>query len=352
MLKQSVQFKTMMATALKNCPKNVLELKQKRSREQGKLRAGLNRLTKKLDRATNVEGLGHVDVNVGGAGEDVELLPYYLLQPKAKSGPPRYRPYLGEGEIIVIQETTGQGWHRGRLNKHSSKYKNDGYKWGYCVTPEDPDQEGDAEEHWAYLELGKDWGVLRRVDTLIDLTKVQLLIPGRTLVAHTVISTCTECNGGEIKLFKEEVEYLRDKLPFNCAHGRKIEDFQPESTTDGPILGTPRPGNPLVPPTGGGLDATRRLAAPSSMASTVDADRIAARCTKLERLFDRLVEVHADLRDAIQNCHLGEIIGYQELDLHTWRGQSCLGSTASQRDLWTSKEGFKSSSKECRGLLC
>ena len=41
-----------MSTALvKKCPQNVSELKQKRSREQGKLRAPLDRVNKKLDKA-------------------------------------------------------------------------------------------------------------------------------------------------------------------------------------------------------------------------------------------------------------------------------------------------------------
>ena len=57
-----------------------------------------------------------------------------------------------------------------------------------------------------------------------------------------------------------------------------------------------------------------RLAAPSTMASTVDANRVAARFAEVEKKFDRLVEVHADLRDAVQNCNLGNILGYQELE--------------------------------------
>ena len=150
-----------MATALiKNCHNNVLELQQKRSREQGK--AAL------LDRVTKM-------------------------------------------------------------------YRNSGYKWGYYATREDPAHDGDVDEHWAILELGQDWGVLRGVNTAIDFSKVQFHLPDGPQIAHTIMSTCKECDGGEIKIFKEEVEYVQDKLPFNCVHGRKINDFQPGSTADGPI---------------------------------------------------------------------------------------------------------------------
>ena len=83
------------------CPQNVLELKQKRSREQGKLQALLDRVQKKLDKASAGEEAPFRDVTAAAAtaatldGEEVAVLPYYLLQPKAKSGPPRYPPYLG-----------------------------------------------------------------------------------------------------------------------------------------------------------------------------------------------------------------------------------------------------------------
>ena len=67
-------------------------------------------------------------------------------------------------------------------------------------------------------------------------------------------------------------------------------------------------------PSGVGPDATRRLAAPSTLASTMDAKRISARCTDVEKQFDKLVDAHSDLGDAIKNCSLEEIVGYKELE--------------------------------------
>ena len=66
--------------------------------------------------------------------------------------------------------------------------------------------------------------------------------------------------------------------------------------------------------TGEEPDATRRLAAPSTLAITMGADRFTTRWDDVEKQFDKLVEAHLDLGDAINNCNLGEIVGYRELD--------------------------------------
>ena len=85
-----------------------------------------------------------------------------------------------------------------------------------------------ANKHWSFFELGKDWGVLMGVDTAFDPSKVHFKIPDGPRIDHTVSSTCKDCDKGEIKVFKEEVEYLRGNLPFKCTNGRWITDFQPE----------------------------------------------------------------------------------------------------------------------------
>ena len=110
------------------------------------------------------------------------------------------------------------------------------------------------------------------------------------------------------------MEYRQGKLPFRCAYGRRVDDIQPGSSTEGPFLWTPRQGYPLLPPSNDELDATRRLAAPSILASTVDTHRIAARCMDVEKQFDKLVDAHLDLGDAIKNCSRGDIVGYEELE--------------------------------------
>ena len=302
----------------KKCPKNVLEIKQKRSREQGKLHSLLNRAQKKLAQASAGEEAPRRDVTAAPAtpaAQEEAGLPYYLLQPRAKSGPPRHPPYLGSGEVIVLRDQQGQqGWHRARLTSHTGKYKNSSYEWGYYVQPANPAHQGDADEVWAYLEPGADWGVLRGVDIALDLSKLQLCLPDGQQLAHTITSICERCDGGEIKVYREEVEYLQGKLPFKCTHGRWITSFQPGASTVGLALCTPRPGFPLLPASGGGIDATRRLAAPSTVASTVDADRLTLRRTEVESQFGKLVDAHSDLRDALKNCSLGEVVGYEELE--------------------------------------
>ena len=85
----------------KKCAQNVLQLKQKRSREKGKLRALLDRVQKKLDKAGQDEEepttylTAPVTVDDVPKGQEVALVSYYLLQPKAESAPPRNLPYLG-----------------------------------------------------------------------------------------------------------------------------------------------------------------------------------------------------------------------------------------------------------------
>ena len=294
----------------KKCPLVVLELKQKRSREKGKLSSLIQRVHKKLVEASAGEGQPpqRPDVTAAAAAGQSRL-PYYLLQPKAKASKP---PYLGSNEVIILRDE--QGWRKGRLTKHTGKYKNSGYEWGYYTEPADPADEGDADEHWAFLEPGLEWGVLRGVDTELDLSKLELLLSDGPQLPHTITSTCEACNGGEIKVFKEEVQYLRSQLPFKCFHSRRITDFQPGSSAEGPTLWTPRPGYPLLPRSGTGLDATARLAAPSTLASTVDAARINLRVKDVEDQLLKLVDAHSDLEDAIRNCNLGDITGFEELE--------------------------------------
>ena len=141
-------------------------------------------------------------------------------------------------------------------------------------------------EHRAILEPGQDWGVLKGVDTAFNLSQVTFHV-------------------GEIKVFKEEMEYLQDKLPFKCAHGVGITDFQPGTSAAGPALWTLCPGYTLLPLSDDRPNATRRLTAPSTVASTINASQITTRCTDIETHFDNLFYAHSDLEDTIKNCSLG-----------------------------------------------
>lgn len=83
----------------KKCPQNVLELKQKRSREQGKLRSLLDRAQKKLAQASAGEEAPRRDVTAAPAAaarQEEARLSYYLLQPRAKSGPRGTRRTWGQ----------------------------------------------------------------------------------------------------------------------------------------------------------------------------------------------------------------------------------------------------------------
>ena len=64
-----------------------------------------------------------------------------------------------------------RGWCTAKLNNH---LKNTRYKWGYCVLPDDPAVEGGAVKHQANLEPGQQWGVLKGVNTELDLSKVEI----------------------------------------------------------------------------------------------------------------------------------------------------------------------------------
>ena len=108
-------------------------------------------------------------------------------------------------------------------------------------------------------------------------------------------------------MFKEEVEYLQNKLPFRCAHGLEISDFQSGTFATGPALFTPRPGYPVRHLSQDVRHSNRRLAALSTRTSTVDPVRIAAKYNEVEMLFYNLV-------NAVRSCTLGEIVGYEELE--------------------------------------
>ena len=84
-----------MSTALvKKCPWDVSELKQRRSREQLKLQTLLNKVNRKLDKVgpegVDTQGDGTVAAVRAAihVSHGVLVRPYYLLQPKAKGGPP------------------------------------------------------------------------------------------------------------------------------------------------------------------------------------------------------------------------------------------------------------------------
>ena len=238
----------------RKCPQEVLEIRQRRFREAVKLKSMLRRAQKKLQLASAGEERPQLDVTVaddaGGAhgGQDAPLMPYFLLQPKAKATNP---PYLAPSEIIVLKDQDGV-WRTARLNQHTPDYRNYSYYWGFYVLPADEAHLGDADENWAYLHPGEDWGVLRGVDTNLDLSRLDLQRPAGPQVPHILTTACETCNGGEVKVFEEELAYLQQQLPFTCAHGRLVTAIQPGVATEGPFLPTPRPGFPRLAASGPG----------------------------------------------------------------------------------------------------
>ena len=294
----------------RQCPPQLLQLKKIRNREAFTLKSMLERTEKKLALASAGEELPRRDVTAVGGGQ--EGIPYYLLQPKAKAAEP---PYLSPGEFIVLRDQSGV-WFTARLKKSHPPYKNYSYNWGYLVDPADEDDAGDADEHKAYLHPGEDWGVLRGLDTNIDVARIRPRVPAGPQIPHILTTACNTCNGGEVKVFQEESAHLQQQLlvGFNCYHGRRITAIQPGVSSEGPFLPTPRPGYPMLPASVPGPEATLLLAAASTVVSTVTGPKVEARCQQLEEQLLSVVHAHADLVDAISNCNIGEISGYKELE--------------------------------------
>ena len=291
----------------------VLKIRQQRSKETVKLRSMLRRTQKKLQLASAGEELPWTDVTAAAAerGQDGPLPPYYLLQPRAKAANP---PYLAPSETIVLKDQDGR-WRTARLTKHTQDYRNSSYLWGYLVIPADEADlaAGDADEHWAYLHPGEDWGVLRGLDTNLDLSKLDLQVPAGPQVPHILTSVCGTCNGGEVKMFEEEMAHLEQQLPFTCAHGRRITAIRPGVSTEGPFLPTPRPGYPRLAASSPGPEATLHLAAASTVASTISGPRVQARVEEARQQLDKVVDLHGDLEAAIGNCNRDELGGYRDL---------------------------------------
>ena len=95
-----------MTTALvKKCPTDVSELKQRRSREQGKLQALLDSVNKKLDKVVDEGEEPWGDVTVAAAtathaGNEVPVLPYRpttCCSSRPQVAPPGTRPTWGQG---------------------------------------------------------------------------------------------------------------------------------------------------------------------------------------------------------------------------------------------------------------
>ena len=269
---------------------------------------------KKLELACAGEERPQLDVTAGGGDQDGLRLPLYLLQPKAKATEP---PYLSPSETIIVKDQDGE-WRRARLTKHTSDYRNYSYHWGYYVLPADEADlaAGDADEHWAYLHPGEDWGVLRGLDTCLDIARLDPEVPAGPQLPHILTTACEACNGGEVKVFEEEMTHLKQQLTagFSCAHGRRITTIRPGASTEGPFLPTPRPGYPRLPASVPGPEATVLLAAASTVASTVSGPKIDARCREVRRQLTVVVHVHSDLAEAVTNCNMGEVSGYKDLE--------------------------------------
>ena len=266
---------------------------------------------KKLQLASAGEERPRLDVTATAAGRDGPLLPYYLLQPKAKAADP---PYLAPSDHIVLRDQGGE-WFRARLTKHTPDYRNYSYYWGYYVLPADEADAaaGDADEHWAYLHPGEDWGVLRGLDTALDLSRLDPQLPAGPQIPHILTTACETCNGGEVKVFEEEKAHLQQQLPFTCAHGRHVTAIRPGVSTEGPFLPTPRPGYPRLAASVPGPEATLHLAAASTVASSMTGPRIEARFKEVRNQLGKVVDSHADLEVAIDDCREGEISGYKDL---------------------------------------
>ena len=108
----------MSPTLERKCPQEVLQIKQKRSREGGKLRSLLDMVKKKLEIAgqdkqgVRIYVTAPITVDEVPEVEEPALLTYCLLQPKAKSAPPQESALPGSGRNNSAQGRPGlgQGW--------------------------------------------------------------------------------------------------------------------------------------------------------------------------------------------------------------------------------------------------
>ena len=66
-------------------------------------------------------------------------------------------------------------------------------------------------------------------------------VPSSKQQVHVLGSSWGVCNDGSVKLFKEEVQYLVNKLPFACQHKGLVSLIQPSPAKEGTLLATPRP---------------------------------------------------------------------------------------------------------------
>ena len=98
-----------------------------------------------------------------------------------------------------------------------------------------------------YLTPADEWGVLRRIDYLLDLGELDTKVPNSKQQGYMLSTDCDVCNDGTIKLFAEEVQHLFEKLPFPCLHAGLINLFRLNPAGEGTVFPTPRQGFPLLP---------------------------------------------------------------------------------------------------------
>ena len=298
----------------KKCPPEVLQMKKERLKEEIKLKAMLKGVRQKLALATAGEVRVRTDVTLAAAAATQEQegpkLKFYLLQPKAKAGS-KGPPYLAPTETVVLHDEE-DGWVTARLNSRTAEYRDSSYHWSYHVLPADGAQGGGGQLRYSFFHPGELWGALRGLDPRLDLARLDLQVPAGPQVSYTVTTTCEQCEGGEVKLFEEEVAHLQAQVPFTCDHGLDITAVQPGTSAEGLVLWTPRPGYPMLPPPG--------TKAPSFAPSSFTAPRLQAREKDVREQLARVLDAHAELADAISNCNEGEITGYKDLEEEVMEG--------------------------------
>ena len=84
-----------------------------------------------------------------------------------------------------------------------------------------------------YLTPADEWGVLRRIDYLLDLGELDTKVPNSKQQGYMLSTDCNVCNNGRIKLFAVKVQHLVEKLPFPCLHKGLIKGKRHNTTWQG-----------------------------------------------------------------------------------------------------------------------
>ena len=91
----------------------------------------------------------------------------------------------------------------------------------------------------------------------------------------------------------------------------------PSSAKEGMLLATSRPGFPALPDTEDGPNNTvnRIRAGASSIVGTIQMGKLQQKSNNLSEAMLQLTEANEQLREAVEECEVGMIEGYPDLEL-------------------------------------